>query len=418
MIPLKQKKLFAIFIDIAGLFLSLLFSYMLYRIIKSPAAVRYNLQYYILFSLSASFFMISIFWIKGMYNTRYFLYKVLQVYRIIYNFSIISLVIFIVLFFSKMIIVPRFLLVIMWIGGLSSLLLPRLLFPNVYKLHDRLNILFLQDTGLQRNITDFENRDLRVKYFDNDGRRLKDIRKVLGDEKIDILIINSDNIQKNFLTSIFLYCEKNNVDFFYAVSKPFSDSRMYRLSIWEGLAFLYCGPLSYPLIYRLVKRMTDIIISFALLPVFAISFLYLFAAKGSNPVIKKTVEGHRGRCFDMYLFADTGVSGSKSKLKAAFERLPLVINILKNQMTYTGVTPKNYPAVKKACIGSDSCLKPGIIGMGNIFEDDLMPLFDSKSLDFVYLLNPSVIMDLSIMMFCWTGFFRKLFFKNSKQIRH
>jgi len=404
-----KKKLFSVLADFSGLFVSLLVSYYAYRLIKQSAAVKYDFQSYLVFSLSASLIIVFMFWLKGIYYSRYFIYNVIQVYKIINYYSFLFLLIFIAVFFSKMIIVPRLLLLITWTAGLFILILPRLILPDVYKLQGRLRILLLHDRENPFDEYATENDEFKIISFKSDENRLKNIKKTLRKEGIDILIVDNNHFQRDFLVSLLLFCERNGIEFVCSAEKPFPDSTLYRLDLWEGFAFLYSSSFSCSIIYRLGKRAVDLFISVVLLPVFVLSFVWLCIRKGGSPIEKISVPGKRGKNFDMYLFKD--IPASRLFDYTGFRKLPSVINIFKNQLTYVGVTIKSCRVIKESFNSSSLCLKPGLIGMGTVFGDRLNPLFSNISLDFNYALNPSLIMDICIIFFCWTESVRALLTK-------
>lgn len=295
-----------------------------------------------------------------------------------------------VLFFSKKVIMPRLLLIIIWLLGLAFLIVPRLLFDKLYRPGGPLNILYLSDP--EDGFSCKENHKFHITFIRSDIKRPKEIKSILLKKHIDTMIVNSNKLHKTFLISLCLFCERHGIDFFYALEGPFDEKRMYKLILWEGLTFLYTDKKNYTFTYSLIKRAMDLCISFSSLPFIFIFYSYLYIKNKACPLTKKKVKGHNNHVFDIYTFK-TDISPFLNKTGVKY--LPLFLNVIKNDMTIVGIALRRYNDLKE----THKIFKPGLIGLGSVFENELHPLFDDQGLDFNYAINPNILMDVCIIMF-------------------
>lgn len=175
-------------------------------------------------------------------------------------------------------------------------------------------------------------------------------------------------------------------------------------------------------LYRLGKRITDIILSFTLLtlgvPLFIIiSLLIKLNSKGPIFFTQKRT-GYKGREFTILKFRTMKVNAPKYEhspncihdkrltkvgkylRKTSLDEIPQFINVLKNDLSIVGPRPempfkvKDYTEKERKRLS----VKPGVTGLWQLYGDRSKPIHEVLEYDLEYIENRSMWLDIKIIL--------------------
>lgn len=181
-------------------------------------------------------------------------------------------------------------------------------------------------------------------------------------------------------------------------------SRTYLQSI-HGVPVLTYSPAPRSLTAEFSKRGIDLFVSGLLIILGGLPFIIgltnikLFGEKPA--LIKKQVVGYFGRTFNIYALNVTGNGIINRFMKlSAIDRLPILINIIRGEMSLVGPLPATPDQVKQydAWQRRRHSIKPGLIGMLRYRAEDLVDDDEGVRLDLVYIDNWSVWLDLKLIV--------------------
>lgn len=174
------------------------------------------------------------------------------------------------------------------------------------------------------------------------------------------------------------------------------------------------------LMYRLIKRVFDIILSFLLLvvlmPVFVVICVLLVCFSGFPAIFKQTRAGQHGKPFVLYKFRTmtnqrdqhgcllpdserlTQIGGILRRY--SLDELPQLINILRGDMSFVGPRPLPVPYVQLYSAYHRKRLEvpQGLTGWAQVNGRQSLPLSMRRDLDAWYAQNASVCLDIIILL--------------------
>ncbi len=182
------------------------------------------------------------------------------------------------------------------------------------------------------------------------------------------------------------------------------------------------------IIYQILKRIMDILLSLAIFVLFLPLFLALIPliklnSKGPS-IFKQERIGKNGKAFTIYkfrtMFEDVNkymVKPSKSSIqitrigwflrRTGLDEIPQLLNVFKGEMSLVGPRPemlfivKNYSMLQKRRLS----VTPGITGLWQLSKKTEEPIVDSLNYDLDYIKNQSLFLDIKILI----KTFKKLF---------
>lgn len=175
-------------------------------------------------------------------------------------------------------------------------------------------------------------------------------------------------------------------------------------------------------VYRIIKRMVDIILSLVFLtilsPVMFIIFMFL-KIQGDGPAIFKQERlGRGGKIFGIYKFRsmrthapcvaakDIDVKDFVTPLgkflrMTSLDELPQLINILKGEMSFVGPRPlipnEGWINDRRRDMAIDE-LRPGLTGWAQVKARDTEDQEEKLKLDLYYKLHKTIIFDFKIIL--------------------
>ena len=169
--------------------------------------------------------------------------------------------------------------------------------------------------------------------------------------------------------------------------------------------------------YRVVKRVLDIILSLLVLVFFFIPMIVIAIAikiESKGPALFKQVRtGKNGKNFNLYKFrsmtVDNDVMNFKTEnkitkvgkfiRKTSLDELPQLFNIIKGEMSFIGPRPwiieyyNNFNAYQKRRVE----VLPGITGLAQATGRNNLTIFEKINYDIEYVDNYSLKMDLKVV---------------------
>jgi lipopolysaccharide/colanic/teichoic acid biosynthesis glycosyltransferase len=174
--------------------------------------------------------------------------------------------------------------------------------------------------------------------------------------------------------------------------------------------------------YRTTKRIIDILLAIALIPVFLLIAALLFMpikfdSKGGVFFVQNRV-GKNGRIFRMYKFrtmksdckaeSEAPISFDDCRItrvgrflrRSSIDELPQILNVLKGEMSFVGPRPEMCFLAAKYDFWQKQRLHalPGITGLWQISGRKDKPLINNIEYDVYYIANRSLRLDLWILI--------------------
>lgn len=171
--------------------------------------------------------------------------------------------------------------------------------------------------------------------------------------------------------------------------------------------------------YRIVKRLLDIVISLAVLvvlaPVIMILFLIVFFSLGRPVIFKQFRPGYRSAPFALYKFRTMKNLKSESQADEqrmtpigkwlrgwSLDELPQFINVLKGDLSLVGPRPllMEYLNLYTPEQSRRHTVRPGITGLAQVKGRNSLTWKEKFHWDLEYVDNQSFLLDLKILL--WT----------------
>ena len=252
--------------------------------------------------------------------------------------------------------------------------------------------------------------------------KLEMLKRIILEKNIDLVFVSDPMMQNEKILVFMADCENLNVKFklvsgLYEILAGNID-----ISELEGIPAIDIKKRTPNFIYRLIKRIIDLLFSFAGLIVFfplwlLIIILIKIDSKGRALFTQERV-GKDGKFFKMFKFrtmkkdADLYEEAPKSPhdkritrigrflRKTSLDELPQLINVLKGEMSLVGPRPEMPFIVKSYTKWQKKRLevKPGLTGLWQILGRKDLPLHENIEYDFYYIQNQSLLLDLVIMI--------------------
>lgn len=271
---------------------------------------------------------------------------------------------------------------------------------------------------------------LIVGYVDDKVRKdrvnllgsLNELSQIIKKQKIDIVYVSDPAIPHEKMLEIMTECSDLNVQFKLVSSLYEILVGNINISELEGIPSIDVKPRKANFLYRLSKRLIDIIGSLILLIIFLpfwilIVILIRLDSKGAAHFVHKRV-GKDGKEFNLYKFrtmkgsvgayeiapskaSDARITKiGKFLRKTSLDELPQLLNGLKNDMSLVGPRPEMPFIVKKYNKWQRKRLevKPGLTGLWQILGRKDLPLHENIEYDFYYIQNQSLLLDLVILI--------------------
>lgn len=160
--------------------------------------------------------------------------------------------------------------------------------------------------------------------------------------------------------------------------------------------------------YRIVKRILDIVVSFIVLillfPLYLIIMLLIKLMTGDKVIYNQVRTGINGVEFNMYKFRtmkDKKVTMIGRFLRCtSLDELPQFLNVLKGDMSIIGPRPwipayyERFNDYQKRRVE----VLPGIIGLAQVNGRNSIDIFQKINYDIEYIDNLSLMMDLKILL--------------------
>ncbi len=271
---------------------------------------------------------------------------------------------------------------------------------------------------------------LIVGYVDDKVRKdrvnllggINEISQIIKKYKIDVVYVSDPTMAHEKMLELMTECSDLNVQFKLVSSLYEILVGNINISELEGIPSIDVKPRKANFLYRLIKRIIDILGSLILLILFMpfwllIVILIRLDSKGAAHFIHKRV-GKDGKEFNLYKFRTMkGTVGAyqvaplkasdaritkigKFLRKTSLDELPQLLNVLKNDMSLVGPRPEMPFIVKKYSKWQRKRLevKPGLTGLWQILGRKDLPLHENIEYDFYYIQNQSLLLDLVILI--------------------
>lgn len=252
--------------------------------------------------------------------------------------------------------------------------------------------------------------------------KTKDLLKHITTHRIQEVYVVDPSISHERILEMIHACDKTKVKF-KVISGLFEIvTGDIDLNELEGLPSLNLRKNKTGFIYRIVKRIMDILLSLIGLVLFLpfwvlVAIIIRLESKGPIVFAQKRV-GKEGETFVLYKFrtmhADVDPQASAPKnqkdkritrvgrllRKTSIDEIPQFWNVLKGEMSLVGPRPempfiaKTYTEWQKRRLD----VKPGITGLWQILGRKDLPLHENIEYDFYYIKNQSLLLDLVILI--------------------
>lgn len=263
----------------------------------------------------------------------------------------------------------------------------------------------------------------------NEIGKIRDLKEIIKKEKVEVVLVASEQKDKNVLLDTLNYCADENVsvkimpELYEIISGMAKTQQIYGLPLIEVKTVL----LSFP--SRIIKRFIDIIISFFVLVVLSpflliTAILIKVSSKGPIFYTQKRL-GKSGKVFKVIKFrsmvhnaeSESGPTWAdrddprvtavgRLMRRIRLDEVPQFINVLKNDMSIVGPRPerpffveqlkKEIPYYSRRLL-----VKPGITGWAQVkhtYDSSIEDVKTKLQYDFYYIENLSLSLDFRIMV--------------------
>lgn len=267
----------------------------------------------------------------------------------------------------------------------------------------------------------------------NNGKeigKLENLKQIIGREKINVVLVASEQKTKNVLIDTINFCSDESVsvkimpEMYEIISGMAKTQQIYGLPLMEVKTEL----MSFPA--KIIKRLIDITISLfviiVLSPIILLtSFLIKITSKGPVFYTQKRL-GKNGKEFKVIKFRSMVQDAEKKSgptwankddprvtaigrfmRRVRLDEVPQFINVLKNDMSIVGPRPERpffVEQLKKEIpyYSRRLSVKPGITGWAQVkhtYDTSIEDVKTKLQYDFYYIENMSISLDIRIMIF-------------------
>ena len=252
--------------------------------------------------------------------------------------------------------------------------------------------------------------------------RVSELRRLVVSMRIDEVFFASPGLDRSRVLDLISSVKERDVhyrmvtDLFEIATGTTSLDDMARLPIVE------IGHGKPGLLYRLLKRALDVVVSLLLLlllaPLFAVIWILLRLTTQGTPIFRQRRVGLAGREFTLLKFrtmvpdadeyevaplerGDARVTAVGGFLRStSLDELPQLMNVLRGEMSLVGPRPEMPFIVESYNRWQLRRLdvRPGITGLWQIMGRKDLPLHENIEYDFYYIRNQSLMLDFAILL--------------------
>lgn len=263
----------------------------------------------------------------------------------------------------------------------------------------------------------------------NEIGKINDLKEIITKEKVEVVLVASEQKDKNVLLDTLNYCADENVsvkimpELYEIISGMAKTQQIYGVPLIEVKTVL----LSFP--SRIIKRLTDVFISLIVLTILSpflliTAILIKISSKGPIFYTQKRL-GKSGKVFKVIKFrsmvhnaeSESGPTWAdrddprvtaigRFMRRIRLDEVPQFINVLKNDMSIVGPRPerpffveqlkKEIPYYSRRLL-----VKPGITGWAQVkhtYDSSIEDVKTKLQYDFYYIENLSLSLDFRIMI--------------------
>ncbi|MDI9582735.1 MAG: sugar transferase [Acidobacteriota bacterium] len=251
---------------------------------------------------------------------------------------------------------------------------------------------------------------------------IDELAGIVREHDVDEILVASPDIDPGLLMSAVQSCEGLRVVFHLVAGPLHVLTRHTEISGLADLPVIELPQPSFPAWQCVIKRGLDVIASAVLLvalsPVMLLAALVAHRETGGTVIFRQQRVGYRGRLFTMYKlrtmkcdadpYAEAPGSADDPRVgpvgrwlrRFSIDELPQLFNVLRGDMSLVGPRPEMPQIVEEYEPWQRRRLdvKPGLTGLWQILGRKEMPLRDNIEVDFYYILNWSIWLDLTILL--------------------
>ncbi len=252
---------------------------------------------------------------------------------------------------------------------------------------------------------------------------IEDIETIIKNNKIDTVFIALPKEKYKKIEDVYENIMHYIDSVFYVPLVYHVSGEILSVAFVGSLPLIGSAKIFFPLYYRILKRVMDIVLSlFALIllsPVLLLLMLIIGLYDGFPIIFKQKRIGKRGREFCIYKFRTMrknvnpyGITPSTIKderitpigrilRKTGLDELPQLLNVLKGEMSLVGPRPEMPFIVKERkekYYKYRFSVNPGITGLWQISKDRHLQIHENLEYDIYYVQNANIFMDLAILI--------------------
>lgn len=258
-----------------------------------------------------------------------------------------------------------------------------------------------------------------------------DLFKVAQEVQADLIVVASDNKKQGFPTDALLKCKLFGIEIIDIVTFYEREAGKIKLDWISPNWFIFADGFQRGKLRRIFKRVSDIVVSAALLVLFSPIILVTCAliwieSKGKGPILYRQVRvGEQGKCFGVLKFrsmkTDAEQDGKarwatqnddrvtrvgKFIRRSRIDEIPQIFNVFKGEMSFVGPRPERPEFVDNLeehipFYSERHAVKPGITGWAQVcypYGSTIQDAFEKLQYDLYYVKNNSLFLDFVILL--------------------
>ena len=407
-----------------------------------PVLFNLPIIYYLTLTVALAAFFMIVFAISGLYRTKIKRSQLEEFFQVIVSVSAGMMIIIIFMFFKREWFDSRFIMLAAWFFGILFVTSARLIAARVRRM-----LMVKRGFGVERVLIvgEGERADSIKQEIETNPYigysilghvsdiNLDDIKNIVKNPGAQKVILASQNFERSAIRDLINFCEDMRIDLKFVPDFFGAVSRNVDIDILNGNPLIELKRTNLEGWGEVTKRISDIIGSLVLIPLFAPTFLviaFFIKWETKGPVFVRLRRVSQGKEFDLLKFRSmiTGAHEYKEYLASGNERgdgplfkmkddpritkvgrfirskrideLPQIFNVLKGDISMVGPRPHEPAEIARYERHHKKVLaiKSGVTGFAQISGAEQLPFEEEVKLDRHYIENWSLKRDFGILL--------------------